>query len=130
MKIADTLLVVLSDLHSGGSTALFPNRFWQFEHTNHTPTKQQQAMFEHFDKCAEHAKQQRKDKRLIVVHDGDAIEGVHHNSLQVLTYNTDEQMELHEDLMDHFLTRAEFDRKRGDKLYYVRGTESHTGDKE
>ncbi len=117
-------------MHSGGSTALFPNKFWQFEHGNHTPTPQQKSMFEHFDKCAVQAGKLRKDKRLIVVHDGDALEGVHHGSLQVITYNKDEQAELHEDLMDHFLTKADFDRKRGDRLYYVRGTESHTDDKE
>ena len=126
----DTLVVVLSDLHSGGSTALFPNRFWQFKHTNHTPTPGQLAMFEHFDKCAKYAAKRRRNKRLIMVHDGDSIDGNHHGSIQAVTLNTDEQCEIHTDLMDHFLTRAGFNKKIGDKLFYVSGTETHVGDKE
>ncbi len=126
----DTFIVVLSDMHSGGSTALFPNRFWQFKHTNHTPTEKQRAMFEHFDKCAKYAGKSRKNKRLIMVHDGDSIEGVHHGSIEAVTFNRDEQCEVHVDLMDHFMKRARFSRKQGDRLFYVSGTESHVGDKE
>ena len=126
----DTLISILSDTHSGGSSALFPNRFWQFKHTNHTPTPKQRAMFEHFDKCAKYAGKARKNKRLIMVHDGDAIEGVHHGSIEAITFNRDEQCEVHVDLMDHFMKQARFSRKQGDRLFYVSGTESHVGDKE
>jgi predicted phosphodiesterase len=128
----DTLVTVLSDMHSGGSTALFPNRFWQSTTTehNHTPTHKQASMYRHFENCMEYAAQNRKGKRLIVVHDGDAIEGVHHNSIQVITQNKSEQAGLHIDLMDTFLQRARFSKKNGDLLYYVSGTETHTGDVE
>ena len=126
----DTLISILSDTHSGGSSALFPNRFWQFKHTNHTPTPKQRAMFEHFDKCAKYAGKARKNKRLILVHDGDSIDGNHHGSIQAVTLNADEQCEIHIDLMDHFLTKAGFNKKKGDKLFYVSGTETHVGEKE
>ena len=126
----DTLVVVLSDLHSGGSTALFPNRFWQSTTTehNHTPTQRQAAMYKHFERCMEYAAQNRRGKRLVVVHDGDAIEGVHHNSIQVITQNKAEQAGIHIDLMDTFLKRTRFSKKNGDLLYYVSGTETHVGD--
>jgi predicted phosphodiesterase len=130
LKIQDTLVVVLSDMHSGGSTALFPNRFVQFKHVNHTPTPLQKGLFQHFDKCADYAREHRKDRRLIIVHDGDAIEGVHHNSIQVITQDKAEQAALHTELMDYFMRRAEFSRVKGDKLYYVSGTETHVDDKE
>jgi hypothetical protein len=126
--IKDTLLVVLSDLHSGGSTALTPGKFWRFDtERNHTPGKVELEMFELFKRCAAYVKKQRKDKRVIVVHNGDAIEGYHHNTTQVLTVNFLEQCRIHEDLMDTFLKGAGFDRRKGDALYYVNGTETHTG---
>jgi predicted phosphodiesterase len=117
-------------MHSGGSTALFPNKFWQFQNGNHTPTDKQKEMYRHFENCIAYAKDRRKNRRLIVVHDGDAIEGVHHNSIQNITHNTDEQTEIHLDLMDTFLRGVKFNKKGGDRLYYVSGTESHTGEKE
>src|SRR5688572_25143079 len=130
LKISDTLIVVLSDMHSGGSTALFPNRFWQFKHTNHTPTMQQREMWEHFDRCARYAADNRWGKRLITIHNGDSIDGNHHGSIQAVTLNTDEQCEIHKELMGHFLTRAGYNRQQGDKLFYVSGTETHVGEKE
>jgi predicted phosphodiesterase len=130
VKISDTLIVVLSDMHSGGSTALFPNKFWQFKHSNHTPDEKQKAIYQHFTNCIAYARDNRKNRRLIVVHDGDAVEGIHHNSIQNITFNKDEQAEIHLDLMDTFLRGVKFDQKKGDKLYYVSGTESHTGETE
>lgn len=129
LKIADTLLVTLSDMHSGGSTALFPNRFVQFKHSNHTPTADQSEMWKHFEKCAEYVKEHRKGKRLILVHDGDAIDGVHHSAIQAVTFIKDEQAELHVELMDYFMRTAQFNGET-DKLFYVSGTETHVEDKE
>lgn len=126
--VSDTLVAILSDMHSGGSTALFPNRFWQFRHKNHTPTKKQKELFAHFKKCADYAARERKGRRLIVVHDGDAIDGYHHTTEQVVTQNKAEQSEVHIELMDYFLQTARFG--KSDELYYVSGTEVHTGDVE
>lgn len=128
MNITDTLVCVLSDMHSGSTRALFPNRFVQFKHINHTPTPEQARMWEHFNASAEQVKQARQNKRLLVIHDGDSIEGQHHGSPQVITQDKAEQVEIHAELMDHFLQVAGF--QDGDKLYYVSGTETHTGDHE
>ena len=122
----DTLIVPISDLHSGGTTALFPKRFWQFEHGNHTPTKEQKDMFTHWSKCADEISKVRKDKKLIVVHNGDAIDGVHHNSLEIVTRLKNEQIEIHVDLMDYFIQKV----GGVDELYYTIGTEVHTNDSE
>jgi hypothetical protein len=115
-------------MHSGGTTALFPPRFWQFQHKNHTPTQQQKALFSHFKKCADHAAQERKGRRLVIVHDGDAIDGYHHQTEQVVTHNKQEQSEVHIELMDYFMRAAKFG--KGDELYYVSGTAVHTSDVE
>ncbi len=128
MKIQDTLLVVLSDMHSGSSTALFPNRFWQDEHQNHQPNDKQKEIYKVFERCMQYTSEKRKGKRLIVIHNGDSVEGVHHNSLQICVHNKASQAEIHEELMDLFLRNAKFDKRQGDRLFYVRGTETHVED--
>jgi len=121
---SDTLVVPISDLQSGGTTALFPDRFWQFEHCNHTPTDEQKRMFVHWLDCASKIKAARKWKRVIVVHNGDAIDGVHHGSLQTITYLKNEQKEIHVELMETFLKAI----GGADELYYVKGTPVHVDD--
>ena len=129
MKIQDTLIAMHSDFHSGSSVALFPNRFVQFQHQNHTPTPRQKEIWRHFEKCTEYARAFRKGKRLLVIHDGDAIDGNRYG-IQSVTLNTGEQAEIHTELMDYFLRKTRFSQKTNDRLFYVSGTESHTGDVE
>lgn len=128
MKVQDTLLTILSDMHSGSSTALFLNREWQDEHQNHRPNERQKQIYKVFERCTDYTKEKRKGKRLIAVHNGDAVEGIHHNSLQICVLNKNSQAEIHTELMDTFLRKSKFDRKQGDKLFYVRGTETHVED--
>ena len=130
MKIQDTFIVNISDMHCGSSRAIFPNHFMQFEHTNYTPTDTQKKIHAHWLKCADYARQNRKSKRMIIVHNGDAIEGIHHGSIQAVSPSWDDHVEIHLELMDEFLKRAGFSKKNGDELNYLSGTESHTADKE
>lgn len=135
-KQTDTFLVVPSDLHSGGTTSLFPhykdlpNGYWQFKHTRYTPSGKQCEMAAHFDHCADVINKQRKGKRLIIVGNGDLIDGKHHQTLQLATHNTDEQNEIHIWLMKRFFKRVGFDKSKGDLYYVVSGTETHTAEKE
>lgn len=132
----DTLVTCLSDMHSGSSTALFPhfkklqNGFWQFKNTRYVPSGRQCDIFTHFEKSADSVAGLRKGKRLLIVHDGDAIDGVHHNTNQLATYNPDEQVEVHTWLMQYFMKRTKYDHSKGDLLYYISGTETHTRDYE
>lgn len=127
-----TLVVSLSDMHSGSSVALFPDRFVQFgkDGPNHTPSDNQRRMHDHWIKCAEYVKENRKGKKLVIVHNGDAIEGIHHNSMQVVSPSWDDHVDIHVELMNEFLKVAGFAKNKGDLLYYVSGTESHTANKE
>jgi hypothetical protein len=129
LQIRDTLLVLLSDTHSGGSTALFPRRVWWFdtEH-NHAPTPEQITIHKHWIASAAEAARQRKGKRLLLLHMGDAIEGWHHNTSQVVTQNKQHQKKLHVHLMGEFMEKAGFNHRAGDRLIYISGTEIHTGD--
>jgi 2',3'-cyclic-nucleotide 2'-phosphodiesterase (5'-nucleotidase family) len=135
-KNIDTFLAVPSDLHSGGSTALFPhyrdlqNGCWQFKHTRYTPSARQGELADHFDYCADEVKKARKGKRLIIVDNGDCIDGNHHATHQLATHNPAEQQDIHIFLMQRFMKRTGFDHSKGDLLYIVSGTETHTQEDE
>jgi len=124
----DTLVVKISDLHSGGTTALFPDEIQYFKHGNHTPSEYQLRLYSHWEKCARIVSFLRKKKRLVIVHNGDAIDGVHHKSPQSVTTLKNEQIDLHVLLMKRFMKLVKFN--SGDRLYYTTGTESHTNDNE
>lgn len=126
----DTLIVGLSDLHSGGTTALFPNMEWWFDQEhNHNPTPLQRQIYSHWLRCAALTRLARRGRRMIVLHLGDAVEGFHHNTTQVATGHKSQQAAVHDYLMREFLGAAGF-APGEDKLIYVRGTEIHVGEVE
>lgn len=132
----DTIICLLSDMHSGGTTALFPHYkklplgFWQFKNNRYTPSGNQCDLFDHYDKCVTELAKRRKDKRLIIIHDGDAVDGDHHYTQQIVSQNMDEQVDVHLWLMNYLFKKTGYAHNRGDKLYYISGTEAHTDDKE
>jgi predicted phosphodiesterase len=133
LKIADTLLAVISDMHTGSSTALFPRNGYRGPGTedNHVSPNDRQIEINHtFVRFGGEVSKARKGKRLIVVNLGDAIDGFHHGSLQESLFKEVDQCAAHVMLMTDFMKRAGFDKKKGDELYYVRGTETHVKDSE
>lgn len=128
----DVLLVSLSDMHSGGSTALFPDYQMTFSHNGKDAmiaraTPLQARMYKHWIACGKAIKERGKGKRIVVVHNGDALEGHHHGSIQIVTPNPKHQTEIHIELMETLLKESGHSVKNGDELHYTSGTESHTG---
>lgn len=131
MKIEETILAVLSDMHTGGSTALFPPTGYKGkgDDDNHiSPNEKQKEIHPTFARFGGEVGKARKGRRLIVVCLGDSIDGFHHGSLQESLFKINDQCAAHLMLMREFMKRAGF--KKGDELYYVRGTEAHVGDTE
>ena len=124
----DTLIVTLSDMHTGSTVSLCPDRFMTFakQGNNHTPNSKQQEIYKHFEFCAGEINKARKNKRLIIVSNGDAVEGWHHNYSQLIPCTEKEQADLHIELMVHFKKWVDY--KRGDELHYTVGTEVHVDD--
>ena len=118
-------------MHTGSSTALFPARGFKAKGRdgNHvSPNAKQTEIHPTFVRFAGEVAKARKGKRLIVVHNGDAIDGFHHGSLQESLFQINDQCAAHVALMQEFMRRVGF--KRGDELYYVVGTETHVGNSE
>lgn len=128
MKNTDTMHVIVSDMHSGSNYALFLSRHWHGRNTSHVPRSNQIKIRNHFEKFADEVKAARKGMRVVLVHNGDAIDGDHHNSGDVCTTNELEQADIHIELMEELKKRIGW--QRGDLLYYTRGTQSHTHEME
>lgn len=129
MQNKDVLLVALSDMHSGSRLALFPDRFMEFKvGGNHTPNSKQKLIYARWEKLKAEVVKEREGRRVILVNDGDAIEGLHHSSNDVCTRDIKEQCDIHVELMNGFMKAIKW--QRGDLLYYVRGTETHTTETE
>ena len=122
---SDTLQVVLSDTHSGSNHALFLAREWRGQKNNsHIPGGGQIEIRKHFEKYAELVKQARKKKRVVLIINGDAIDGFHHGGGDVCSDNPKEQADIHIELMYEFEKRIGW--QAGDEIYYTKGTEIHT----
>lgn len=132
MKSKDVKQIDISDLHCGGTTAIFPNYPMSFKDgeknsKNHTPTPLQSLLYNHLMMVADKIKERRGNARFIVNVNGDSHDGHHHNSIQVVSTNPQHHVEIHIEVMDNFLERIGFSVKRGDELNYISGTEIHTG---
>ena len=132
MKPKDEIIVKTGDWHSGSTVALFPNYQMTFELDKKNtfyriPTDEQKQLYDHFIRCAERTKELAKGRRMKVVMNGDAIEGNPHGTQQVMVTSPIHQSEIHVLLMETFLEVSGFSVKNGDELYYVSGTETHTG---
>ena len=123
--MSGTVLAIISDTHVGSSTALAPLEFTvhnrsDFEAQTTQANKLQRWLYECWTDYWAHVFKLAKKKRLIVVHCGDLVDGVHHNSLQVMN-EVEDQAEAFMDLMLPIL-------KRADGFYGVLGTgPSHAG---
>jgi hypothetical protein len=125
-KPIDTIQIGVADFHSGSNYALFLDRKWEGKNTSHYPRSAQIEIRKRFEIFAAEIKKRRKDKRVIIVHNGDSIEGDHHHSGDVCTINPIEQADIHIELMSEFQKRIGW--RAGDKIYYTRGTQVHVGE--
>ena len=124
-----TILAFPADTHGGSSVGLFPaEHAWQLADGNQyhaSPT--QQLLWRQWRECWQRVKELRQGGRLIIMHVGDAREGVHHDTTQLVTANLEEQERIHIECMEYALDLAGFDGAGGDLLYYIAGTEIHVG---
>lgn len=111
-------------MHSGSNYALFLDRDWSGRNgMTHYATALQKKIQAHKNKFCDIIKSARRNAKVILVHNGDAIDGDHHNSADVCTTNELEQADIHIEIMEDIKKRIGW--QRGDELYYTRGTGLH-----
>lgn len=77
--------------------------------------------------CAKTIKKKYAGHAKVIIHNGDATEGIHHRTIQLSAPMLDDHVQIHEEIMEAFLANVGFSVKNGDELHYVSGTETHTG---
>ncbi len=119
-------LVVVSDTHCGCKLALCPPGKFPLDGGGHyVPSDFQLKMWalwrEFWDSWVP---QVTRGEPYDLVHNGDAIDGVHHNSTTQISHNLEDQVRLAELVIGPEAAKC---KKRGGTYYHIRGTEAHVG---
>jgi len=123
-----TVLAFPSDTQCGSALGLIPPGQWQLHDGGyHNPSVAQKILWQQWAESWKRVAELRKKSRLVVVFNGDAVQGDRLSPVQMVTNNREEQERIHEACMDWALQTAKFSTKKGDLLYYVRGTAAHVG---
>lgn len=118
------VLAVWSDTHPGSTVGLCPPEGVKFDDGgDYTPSKPQRWLWECMEKFCSQVEGTRRQHHadLYGVCNGDAAEGNHHGTTQIVSGNPDAQNYLTLRAFDPFLALEP------DRLWIVRGTEAHTG---
>lgn len=122
--MSGTVLAIISDSHVGSSTALAPLEFNVHSRSENevqktSANKLQRWLYECWTDYWDHVFKLAKKKRLIVVHCGDLIDGVHNQSTQLMP-EIEDQMRVAIDLMSPIVSKA-------DSFFGILGTGAHAG---
>ena len=131
MSERNVINIALSDTHCGSDRAVFPPKISLpplmadekerlLRYSNN-----QKKLYEHLMYCARYIKKNFANYKKVITHNGDAIEGIHHHTIQLSAPMIDDHVLIHQAIMEEFLIECGF--KMDDELHYVSGTETHTG---
>lgn len=121
-----TMIIFVNDLHVGHPFALCPATWVLHDGNVFTPNALQVQIRAHWLACWQRIGEQRKGARLVVVYVGDLVEGLHHDTTQVVTPRIDTQEAMAIAVIEEGLRLAHF-KNRGDQLRFVTGTPAHDG---
>lgn len=119
-------LVVVSDTHSGCRLALVhPDGISLDGGGRYTPSGFQRKLWalwrEFWDVWVPDV---TKGEPFDLVHNGDAIEGVHHRATTQISHNMEDQQRIAEDVLRGPVEQCQ---RSGGTYYHIRGTEAHVG---
>jgi len=124
--MAKTIILWLADLHSGSTVSLYPDKTIILTNGPRGPSALQKKIYKQWAEVLERVAVMRQDAdRLVVVNMGDAVEGDHHHTLEVVSGYLNDHQKIHLDLMHQCKEITQYD-----TLYYVNGTEVHAGEDE
>lgn len=118
-----TILAVVSDLHAGGTTALCPPQVSLDDGGHYTASKAQRWMWEQWGNFWDEVEQRQKAARadLVFACNGDATDGNHHGTTQILSGNPTAQAAVVNEVLSVPLSL------KPKKLLFTRGTDAHVG---
>ena len=124
-----TILAFPADTHCGSTVGLIRDKAWQLDDGgSYHPSKAQRIIWRQWVECWDTVKRLRDpDDRVIITMMGDAVDGKHHDTSELITQRVEEQERIFIDAMDFALKHVDFD---GDKdiLQFISGTPAHVGE--
>jgi len=127
-KPIDTLLATPADLHCGSHYGLTPPN-WNLKNGGTLAlTRPQQIRWNLWTEAWKEIGRQRKGKRLVIVLNGDLVDGFHHLTTETITNIEEEQQRMAIECIETAMSLAKFG--KGDRLFVVEGTETHTNGSE
>lgn len=116
-----TVTAIIDSTHFGGSTALAPPEFVNDDGQTIKASRAQGKLWEWWGEFWEYSRGlcKKHKARLVIVHLGDVVDGVHHGNVQLLP-NVEDQEQMAFEVLEPLALRA-------DKFYIIRGTETHGG---
>lgn len=125
----DTVVALISDMQVGSTVALCPPTWNLMDGGTFHASPAQMVMYKRWVESAKNCKdlltENRLRKRLVLVLNGEPIDGDHHDSPQLITRIRKEQISMAIALLDEWLGLVGYNPKRGDCIYLVRGTSAH-----
>jgi hypothetical protein len=116
-------LVVVSDTHCGCRLAICPPDGVALDDGGtYQPSQLQKKLWAYWREFwDEFVPEATRGEPFAVLHNGDAIDGVHHNSTTQISHNLEDQSEIAYQLMKPIVDACD------GRYYHIRGTEAHVG---
>jgi hypothetical protein len=116
-------IIVISDTHSGCRFAVCPPNIILDGGIPYQLSELQKTLLVWWNEFwDEWVPMVTKDEDYIIVHNGDAIEGVHHRAITPITQNFTDQQRIAKELLYPIVTRPHCK-----QYFHLRGTEAHSG---
>lgn len=129
MTDKDTVVAVISDMQVGSTMALVPPKWQLHDGGTFYASPAQKIIRRQWIHSAKQVNEVltegRARKRLVLVVNGEPIDNHHHDTPQIITKNATEQIDMAIALLDEWLQIVDYQPKRGDCMYLVRGTSAH-----
>ena len=118
-------VIFFPDWHVGSTVGLFFPWQWTGADAPINPTKITRIMWKVFEKGLDTIQAQRtKGDRLVIICNGDLIDGKHHDTNELLTGDENQQELIAISILEWALEKLEFDDTK-DKLIFIKGTGVH-----
>lgn len=122
------ILAFPADTHCGSTVGLMPPDPWQLDEAGtYHPSKAQRLLWRQWVEVWDTVKNLRQPgDRVIITMMGDAVDGKHHETSELVTSRVEEQERIFINCMDWALKNVGFG--DGDILQFISGTPSHVGE--